>query len=447
MPLSELGSFSGKFKLADDAGLGTYDMYVRESPGKDPYGYLSFRVAEYHKPEFEVLASSDKANALAREQVKFSLDAKYYSGGNAGNAETDWFMEASPYFFQPSSEYSQFSFMDWDQDIYWSPQEEGGGGVLAEGRAVTDENGHLEITQTAGLGENKTSQQVTFRANVSDVAGNVVSGSAAVIVHQSGVYGGVRSESYVGKQGEEQSFELVVLDWGSAPIANKNVTVKFVERRWFSVQTRDQQGQLHWETSVQEIPITTQNAVTGEDGKVKVSFVPPVGGVYKAIVTVRDTKGHTHQSSAYMWVSSDDYVAWRQSNDRAFNLVMDKDTYSPGDTAEILIAQPFENDVYALVTYERGHIYKHDVLLLKGNSTIYQLTITKEMAPISYLSVVVINGAEQNGTPDFKVGMASFRVDTEQQELDVKVTADLHPIADAALLRQSRSGVGGRDRP
>ncbi len=175
---------------------------------------------------------------------------------------------------------------------------------------------------------------------------------------------------------------------------------------------------------MKEIPITTTNAVTGEDGKVSVSFVPPVGGVYKAIVTVRDTKGHSHQSSAYMWVSSDDYVAWRQTNDRAFNLIVDKDTYSPGDTAEILIAQPFENDVFALVTYERGHIYKQDVVLLKGNSTVYKLPITKEMAPISYVSVTVINGAEQNGTPDFKIGMASFRVDTDQQELDVKVTAD-----------------------
>ena len=34
------------------------------------------------------------------------------------------------------------------------------------------------------------------------------------------------------------------------------MTVKFVERRWYSVQTQDKQGQLKWETSVKEIPIT-----------------------------------------------------------------------------------------------------------------------------------------------------------------------------------------------
>ncbi|HSO13191.1 MAG TPA: alpha-2-macroglobulin family protein, partial [Anaerolineales bacterium] len=120
----------------------------------------------------------------------------------------------------------------------------------------------------------------------------------------------------------------------------------------------------------------------------------------------------------------EEYIAWRQTNDRTFNLIVDKDAYSPGDTAEILIAQPFENDVYALVTYERGHVYKQDVVLLKGNSTVYKLPITEDMTPISYVTVTVISGAEQSGSPDFKIGMASFRVDTSHQTLDVKVTAN-----------------------
>jgi len=423
--LSELGSFNGKLTLADDAALGTYDVFVRQTPGSDAFiSYLSFRVAEYHKPEFDVSASSDKGNVLAGDQVKFSLDAKYYSGGNVGNADAEWFVESSPYYFEPNSKYQQFNFIDWDRDVYRSPQENGGGGTLANGKGVTDVNGHFEVAQTPGLDENKVSQNVTFSANVTDVSGNLVSGSTSVIVHQSELYAGVRSVSYVGTQGTATPFEVVVLDWDSKPVPNQAVSVKFVERRWYSVQKQDQQGTLSWETSVKDIPVSTENAVTGEDGKVTVSFVPPVGGVYKAIVTVKDTKGHTHQSSAYTWVSSDSYVAWRQTNDRTFNLIVDKDTYTPGDTAEILIAQPFKQDVYALVTYERGHIYKQDVVLLKGNSTVYKLPITEEMAPLSYVTVTVIRGAAAEGTPDFKIGMANIKVDTSHQKLDVQVTTD-----------------------
>ncbi|HSO12786.1 MAG TPA: Ig-like domain-containing protein, partial [Anaerolineales bacterium] len=218
LPLSDLGSFDGKLTLADDAGLGTYDIFVRRSPGSDPFSYLSFRVAEYHKPEFEVSASSDKTDILAGEQVRFSLDAKYYSGGSAGNAETEWFLQSSPYYFQPSSDYWQFNFMDWDRDEFWFPQKQSGRGILANGKGVTDANGHFEVVQTLELDENKVSKQVIFNANVTDVSGNLVNGGTSVIVHQSEFYAGVRSVSYVGKAGEEQPFEIVVLDWDSNPV-------------------------------------------------------------------------------------------------------------------------------------------------------------------------------------------------------------------------------------
>ena len=425
LPLSEAGTFTGTFKLSDDAALGSYDIFVQMTKDdKSPFGSLSFRVAEYHKPEFEVSASSDPTDLLAGEQAVFNLDATYYSGGRVANGQVDWFLEASPFYFVPSKDYRQFSFDDWDRDTYWGPPQESGNGVLAEGQDVTDELGHLEFSQKVDLGKSKISQTVTFNANVTDVAGSLVSGSTTLVVHQSEYYAGIRSERYIGLAGEEQPFEAVVLDWDSQPIAKQPITVKFVERQWYSVQTQDNQGTVRWETTVKDVPISQVNVLTGEDGLAKASFVPPHGGVYKAIVNVTDAKGHSHQASTYIWVSSSEYVPWRQTNDRAFSLIADKDSYSPGDTAELLIAQPFEQDVYALVTYERGHIYKQEVILLKGNSTIYKLPITSDMAPMAYVSVVVISGAEDTGRPDFKIGMAQLNVDTSHQTLDVNVTVD-----------------------
>ena len=137
-----------------------------------------------------------------------------------------------------------------------------------------------------------------------------------------------------------------------------------------------------------------------------------------------DSKGNTHQASTYIWVASEEDISWRQTNDRAFSLIADKDMYAPGDTAEILIAQPFAGKVYALITYERGHIYKREVVLLEGNSTIYKLPITDELAPIAYVSVTVISGAENTGAPDFKIGMTQINIDTKQKTINVSVTTD-----------------------
>ncbi len=131
--------------------------------------------------------------------------------------------------------------MDWDRDEYRSPQKSTGNTRIT-GKGVTDGAGHFEITQALDLGKDKTSRRVSFNANVTDVSGNIVSGYTSVIVHQSEIYAGIRSLSYVGKAGEEQPFEVIVLDWDSAPVAGQAVSVKFVERRWFSVQTQDKQG-------------------------------------------------------------------------------------------------------------------------------------------------------------------------------------------------------------
>ncbi len=425
LPISPLGSIEDAFKLSDDAKLGTYSIVVRSTAKADPFGSLDFRVAEYHKPTFQVAASADKTDVLAGDKVQFRLNASYYSGGNVGGAKVDWFTQAAPYSFTPDAKYSRFSFSDWDRDIYnTASQSNPYGGTLAEGHETTDKNGQLSVPQIIGLVDTKTDQQVTFSANVTDVAGDVVAGQTAVIIHQSQVYAGVRATSYIGTAGEQQPFEVVVLDWDSHPVAGQSVSVQFVERQWFSVQKQDQQGQLSWVSSVKDVPVAQQTITTGSDGTAQVSFVPPHGGVYKAIVRVTDSKGNKQQSSTYTWVAGKEYIPWRQTNDRSFNLIADKDNYTPGDTAELLIAQPFQGSVYALVTYERGHIYKQEVLLLTGNSTVYKLPITPDMAPVAYVSVVVVSGADNTKTPDFKVGMARLNVDTSQQALDVKVTSD-----------------------
>ena len=424
LELSNLGTFTGTFKLGENVTLGSYDIFVRPSPSADAFAWLSFRVAEYHKPEFQVNVGASAANVPVGDPLNFSLDASYYSGGSVGNAGVQWFTEAMPYYFQPDSKYSQFSFMDWDRDSYWNPPQVNSG-PLAEGQGRTDATGHLDISQVASLGESAVSQQVFFSANVTDAAGSLVSGSANVVVHQTSAYAGIRSGQYVGKQGEEQTFELVALGWDSAPVPNQTLTVDFVERQWYSVQEQDAQGQLRWITSVKEIPVKRNvPVVTDQDGKAKVSFTPLVGGVYKATVRLRDSKGHSQQASTYIWVSSDDYISWRQTNDRSFSLIADKTLYAPGDTAEIMIAQPFQDDVYALVTFERGHIYRKEVVLLKGNSTIYKLPLTKDMAPAAYVSVVVVSGAQDSKSPDFKIGMTRINIDTSQQSLDVSVTSD-----------------------
>ena len=418
-----MGTFDAAFKLAQDAMVGTYDLLAGYSPD-EPFASVSFRVAEYRKPEFEVNTSASAADVLVGDPITFQLEAAYYSGGSLDGAGVEWFTEASPYSFIPSSEYSNFRFSDSNFDWYTLNAGQPAGGTLNEGAGQTDDQGRFSLEQPSSLGENNLSRRVSFSANVTDVAGNLVSGGTSVVVHQSQVYAGIRPMQYLGKQGEPQTFEVVALDWASVPQAGAAVRVEMLRQEWFSVQKQEKNGRLSWETSVKETAVETRSTVVlDEKGLAQVQFTPPAGGVYKVVVTVADSGGRTHKASTRIWVAGRNFVPWRQTNDRSFDLVADKSEYAPGDTARILIASPFEQEVYALVTYERGHVYEREVVLLEGNSTIYELPITKDMAPGVYLSVTVIRGAGQGGL-DFKMGVTQLKVNTSQQELSISVTPD-----------------------
>ncbi len=426
LEVSKTGTFAGEFKLGEDAPVGNYYLSVRNTASdEEVIGGISFRVAEYRKPEFEVTLNAVPETVLVGEPVTFSLEATYYSGGHVSNAGVEWFMEAHPYSYSPPSAYRQYRFDNFDYSDDYSA--EGGSNsnpLTQEGQGVTDEKGYFALTQTSQLQKQNVSQETSFSANVSDVGGSLVGGQVSLVTLASAVHAGIRAENYVGEKGKPQSFNLVVLDLEGRPVAGKPVSVEFAEQRWYSVVKEDEDGVSRWETSVKTIPAGSAMATTDENGLATVTFTPPNGGEFKASVTANDQQGRPSKASTYLWVTSRAYVPWKQTNDRSFDLVLDQDAYDPGETAKILIAQPFEGENYALVTVERGHLYEKKVIKLETNSSIYELPITKEMAPVMYVSVVVVKGAEGKAPADFKVGMKRIDVNPSQQQINVSLESD-----------------------
>ena len=427
LTLTEFGSFSDQLQLDENAALGQYSIDVRFPGREGSIGSGYFSVAEYRKPDFQVQVSADRSEALPDEEFTFTVNAEYFSGGAVSDADVRWALTASPYRFDPAGQLSRYSFDDLERDIYLygAYGDSQGSEVIASDEATTDENGEISVTLPASLTEEGNGQNFVFEATITDLAGNDVSGRTSVNVHPSSVYVGVRPQQYVGSDREEQVFELVTVDWDAGTVADQNVDVTIFERRWNSVQVQEADGTVHWESSVEEIPVAEfEDVRTDAQGRAEVSFLPPNGGVFKAVAVTRDPDGNRAKAAAYMWVSSSDYVAWRQTDDRKINLILDKDTYEPGETAEILITSPFQGSVYALVTVERGSIRKREVIRLASNSATYELPISAEMAPNVYVSVSIIQGGEGEKLPDFRTGMVEIEVTKEQQALEVELSVD-----------------------
>ncbi len=452
LPLNEFGTFTAQFDLDEEAALGSYYMNIK-ADGRD-IGYGYFDVAEYRKPTFQVAVETGASDVADGETIDVDVAATFFSGGSVVGGSVEWVVRATDFTFSPGGNLSRFSFNDFSRDEGYYYYYGGGyydyGEMVASGVGETDGNGRFSFTIPAELAADSGSKTFTIEATVTDIASNQVSGRTNVTVHASRVYPGIRADRYVGTAGEEMAFELAAVDWDAAPVANQSASVEIVERRWYSVQEENEAGEVIWRTSVEEIPVTAfDEVVLDGDGRSSVAFTPPNGGVYKAYVRARDGDGKTAVASTYVWVSGSDYVSWRRLNDHSFDLIADRDSYQPGDTAEILIASPFQGEAYALLTIERGHIKEYETIQLTTNSTIYRLPITGDMAPNIFVSVMVVKGVDDtNPAPDFKVGMAQFTVDREEQELTVDIIPDRETLRATGYggIHRTRARLPGQPR-
>jgi alpha-2-macroglobulin len=440
LDLNSMGTFSSQFSLDREAALGQYYMIFTSLDKKYELGSVTFNVAEYRKPDFQVDVSASPEDVLSGQSFQARVDAEYYSGGPVTGANVVWTLTSSPFTFEAPRDYSGYTFKDYESDggyDYRLFYDQSSGRVIATGAGTTGADGSLAVSLLADLSSEKTSRQLTFESTVVDLAYSEVTGRTTVVAHQAQVYPGARAKSYVGRAGQEQVFELVALDWNGAPVPGQILSVEINQRVWYSTQEQDTAGNIKYTWTVEDVLVASFPEVQVDSrGLASVSFVPPEGGAYRAVVTALDTSGNQGRTAAYIWIAGDEYIPWRQSGDHSFELIAGRTSYTPGETAEILIASPFEGTASALVTVERGRIRYHDVIQLNSNSLIYELPITTDMAPNIYVSVLIVKGVDaRNPYPNYRMGVLELQVDRASKGLLVEVTPDQTTVGPGEQVR------------
>jgi len=423
LPISDMGTFAGQFTLGEEATLGYY--YLSAEASATQSDSVGFQVAEYRRPEFQVSVTTDRDEVLAGDAIAVSVQASYYFGGPVSDAAVSWTLLTQDVGFRPDVpgwwDWSDTSHWDW-----WQPQEvPGWGRVIADGSGRTDAQGRFTFSVPADIADAVLSQQFTIEATVTDISDRSVSNRTTVLVHKGLFYIGLRPARYVGQVGEEQTVEIRTVDWDSQPVGNVPLVVTFSRREWLNVQEEDRWGNLYWTWTPSDTLVYSQTVTGDADGQALARFVPADGGTYIVRATGSDGRGNEVASATWMWVSSREYVSWRQENNDRIQPIADRREYRPGDTARILIPSPFQGPVTALFTVERGRILQHWVQTLAGNAETIDLPITADMAPNVYLSVVLVTGVDAtNPAPTYRVGYVSFDVSTEQRELTITLTPD-----------------------
>ncbi|MCB0215488.1 MAG: Ig-like domain-containing protein, partial [Chloroflexi bacterium] len=432
LPVSDFGSFDGSIDLSPLARLGYYQIEATlpRAEGATPEGTdepqsltsTGFRVAAYRKPEFEVEVTTDKPEYRQGETIAASATARYYFGGAVAGAKLRWRLLSDDFFFSLPDQAGRWDWIDYDltEARYFNAQ----GEVVAEGEGETDAEGRFDFEIPADVAEYPLSQAFTIDVELTDLDNRSVAGRGSAVVHKAEVYVGLQPQAYLGQAGQAAGFDILTVDPRGAALADQSVALELYRREWFSVREKREDGAFYWTSHYTDTLVAETSVASDAEGRAEASLTPKEAGVHRLLATTRDAAGNEARSATYVWVTGKGYVNWRQENNDRIELVADKKSYAPGETARILVPAPFAG-AQALVTTERGSIRSVRRLELAGNGETIEVPIGSGDAPNIYVSVLLLKGiGPDSPLPQLKLGYTNLAVSIAERELDITLEPD-----------------------
>jgi alpha-2-macroglobulin len=364
------GSVTADVPLPAGTALGNYSISILHG---DDSASGSFEVQEYRKPEFEVRLTPDNRFIVQDDEVHVTINARYYFGQPVAGGRIAWVAHRQPY-------YSMYRWMEEDSD-----EEEGGGywygdEQALQGSARLDAGGKAEITVPVALDEKGNDYSLRIEARVTDPSSREVSGSTVVNATYGAFLLAARPEQYVIGTGASTVLRIRAVDYLGAPQPGQQVTVTVVTR----IAGR------YWTDADGTRVVTTAAVTTDAAGHAAWTFTaPPTPGEYRIRVSAQSDDRTVHDDT-FVWVpgaqsfTEDDY-----GRDRYLELIPEKKTVAPGETARFLI-QGAEFDADVLVTKEAQDVSWHQVVHAKGSGTI-EVPITDEDIGDTWVNVAFLS--------------------------------------------------------
>ena len=417
--VDEFGTVAGEFVLPGDAATGTYGVSLLDDSGRHVAG-MSFLVAEFRTPEFEVEVGTAEEHYVAGETIATETQARFYFGGAVGGADVSWAARAFPTAIRVEG-YEDYSFSEYD---YYYRTSEYRDPRRGNGTARTDASGVARFEVPARLEQDEGTQSFTISATVTDANGRAVANSTTATVHPATWYAGIKTESYIAKAGEPEPVHLVTVDYESRIAPSRPVTVRIYEREWVRKKERAGSGGYFHRYELIETEIEVLSATTNEAGEATVTFTPPKAGSYRLVAESLDEQEREARSARFLWVSGSDYAPWPVRDDDIIELIADREEYEVGDVAEVLVPAPFAGAT-ALVTIERGRVLSSEVRTFETNSEVLRIPIEDAHIPNIYVSVVLYRPPTTDDPyARYLVGSLELPVSTAPRRLDVRIEPD-----------------------
>jgi uncharacterized protein YfaS (alpha-2-macroglobulin family) len=442
--LSDRGSFSIKVPLADDAVSGYYSIHYEL--GEERY-YGSFRVEAYRPAEFEVDAAPDRQEYVAGDEYKATVSGRYLFGAPMAGEKVGWQVSLKVTHFAPAGP----AGYTWGP---WMAEDHGRFQAVAIDSGWLDEQGQVRVSAKLDLGKSLWSREVTCEAGVKAKNERLISGRASRVVHRAEFYLGTRTVDEFIQVGDSFGLDVIAATPDGKLLPGQNVGVTVYRRVWKSARKAQTGGRYSWLNERVDEKAGGFKLKTGEK-PVRRWYKPERPGYYWVKCEARDRRRNPVRTDARFWVGGKGEAAWEMRDDDVIELVCDRTSYRPGDTARILVKSPWTN-VTALVAVEREFVLDHFTVPLAGNAEFIRVPIAEDYLPNVFVSVALLKGrtadnqfgeeGEDLGRPGFKIGYVELPVDPDARRLEVKVEPgqeEYEPGEKASIALE----VAGRDGP
>ena len=460
-------SAESTFAIPQAAKLGVYSIALRGSGNEPSYTTGQFRVEEFRLPVFEGrVAPAGKEQLVGARSVPVDVQVNYVSGGPAAHlpvrvsalvrsktlsfADFDAFSFAAPRGKQDSVSTGDEESENSDTDSR----------VIADKLPLTlDKNGAGKTT-VADLPPGKQPQDLLLEATYSDPNGEVQTIRSTRTLWPAAVVAGIKTEGWV-SSGKQIKFQALALDLSGRAKEGVALDVQATARSITTTRKRMVGGFYTYDnkTTVKDLGQVCAGK-SDSRGLLLCDTTLSEPGEVELVVTARDSSGNRIQAAASVYVTKQGELWFGGENHDRIDLLPEKKSYQPGETAKFQVRMPFRFAT-ALLTVEREGIMESQVVQLNGQDPTVQLKVQEGWGPNVYVSVLALRGRLREvpwysfftwgykaprewwtsfwyegreyvaptalvdlSKPAFRLGVAEIRVGTKAHQLDVSVKAD-----------------------
>lgn len=375
------------------------------TPPHMSYDSGSFRVEEFRLPVFKgsIAVRDEKVHPLvAAKEAPLAMQIDYVSGGAASNlpVQVSALLESTTPSFTDS--FPDFSFTPYTprtgDDTSASDDEDSdaqatddGAKLIADKEAVTlDRNGSGALT-LKNLPHVDAPKRLALEATFADPNGEVQTIGGGATLWPAAVVAGIKSGQWV-SVGNTVPVKALAVDLQGKPRAGVLLDVHGIERITTTSRKRMVGGFYAYDNHTETKDLGSLCSGKSDDhGLLSCDASLREAGNIDLVVTAKDGDGNISTATTSVWVTREDELWFGGENTDRIDVLPEKTTYEPGETARFQVRMPFRFAT-ALVAVEREGIIETHVVQLDGKDPTVALKVNQAWGPNVYVSVLALRG-------------------------------------------------------